>query len=124
MIRQILMNFFLYFLPINQRFHFTFHHSISHLFNEVTYNVISARIDPVIFWRSVFIIYQIITITDDVPRAVDIQRSKMIAIIPLPDSLNFRFLSIICQHFLYFTVRKPKIFIKPNVCNRINLKII
>ena len=83
-VSQFLVNVFGNGFPGNQVFHFVSGLCASHV-NKSAHNGIAAGVQPVVLRRECGITQVICTIIDDIPWAVHIHISKMIAVIPGPD---------------------------------------
>ena len=89
-----------------------------------SYNIITARIYPVILQFCYTSVAQVAAVIDDIPWTVDAKTAKQITIIPFLYSIILACQSIILQHLSYFCIRKTKIFFITYILYSIYLKII
>ena len=117
LIRQFLVDFLCDFLTCHQFFnlHLCGTH-IRHL-NKTSDRVITAGVAPVILWLRLRVGTKQITVINHIPRAIHVNRTKTIAVIPFSNSLIIQRLVIICQHLPDFFVCKSKVLIKSHIRN-------
>ena len=87
-------------------------------------HIISACIHPIIFWCTLLICNMITAIVNHIPWTIYINISKTIPVIPFFYRLIMCILTIIMKQLFYFIICKAKVFIKINIRNGINFKII